>query len=518
MKRLFFFLTAMLICGAMTAQDHYSYNSYAFEKQMIFRAEIFIDGVSQTSDQIEIGAFDGDVCTCTKRISRASATSSYYRANMTIGGNGTYALTFKLYDHENNVELLDYTLRDPENNVCTEFSWQEGTFGTWKNSYKLYFTTTTTQTFTRTVAGYGTNDGGYVLVSSPIGNVAPADVENMIYTAADEVQFYDLYAFDEAYEYEWRNFKAGSFTTLEAGKGYLYANKNNVDLKFTGTPYNGDGKVVLHKTDGSEFAGWNLVGNPFADTAYIDRPFYVMDADGLRILAEQQTGAIYPMHGVFVTTDTDGEEMTFTTTAPTPKSSMVLNVSDSHGSIIDRAIVNFGEGRQLPKFQFDENSTKIFFEQEGRDFAVVSGEAEGSMPVFFKAEENGRYTLDFKTERTSFAYLHLIDNETGEDIDLIETPTYNFAALTTDPVSRFKIIYAKTTTGVNENFAFISDGQIILNGVDNGANVQVIDPLGRIIANGNGIQTVSTKGLSAGVYVIRLINGNKVHTQKIVVE
>ena len=365
---------------------------------------------------------------------------------------------------------------------------------------------------TLSIEGYGDTNGKWYFIASPL-NVDPATVPNLITPATN----YDLFAFDESEANEWRNYKQHPFN-LEPGKGYLYAHKIGGDFTLVGTPYTGNGTVTLQKTDGAEFEGWNLVGNPFTDKAYIDRPFYVMNPDGTGVLAESQTGAIQPMTGIFVTTTTDGEEMTFTTTAPGGKSSLSINVSNNRGNVIDRAIVGFDEGSRLPKFQLDENSTKVFFEQEGNNYAVVYGEAEGSMPLFFKAEENSRYTLDFKAENVDFAYLHLIDNETGEDIDLIQSPSYNFAALTTDDIARFKIVYAKTTTGVSEHFAFISDGQIILIGAESGATIQVIDALGRVVASNNADRAISTEGLSAGVYMIRLINGNIIRTQKIVVE
>ena len=39
--------------------------------------------------------------------------------------------------------------------------------------------------------------------------------------------------------------------------------------------------------------------------------------------------------------------------------------------------------------------------------------------------------------------LHLIDNLTGKDINLLETPEYSFDAKATDNASRFKLVFAK---------------------------------------------------------------------------
>ena len=64
-------------------------------------------------------------------------------------------------------------------------------------------------------------------------------------------------------------------------------------------------------------------------------------------------------------------------------------------------------------------------------------------------------------------------------------------------------------------FAFFSNGNIIVNGE---GMLQVVDMMGRVVLSGDAINRVSTNGMTAGVYVLRLINGDNVKTQKIVIE
>ena len=64
-------------------------------------------------------------------------------------------------------------------------------------------------------------------------------------------------------------------------------------------------------------------------------------------------------------------------------------------------------------------------------------------------------------------------------------------------------------------FAFISNGNIIVNGE---GTLQIIDVMGRVIRCTDVARNVSTSGMTPGVYVLRLINGNDVKTQKIVVK
>jgi hypothetical protein len=370
------------------------------------------------------------------------------------------------------------------------------------------------------VTGYGdgNGNGGYYLIATPFESVDPANVAGM--TDGE----FDLYAFDQAEELEWRNYEAGDGFNLEAGKGYLYAHDTDITLIFTGTPYSGGGEVTLSKAAGANFEGWNLVGNPFNETAYIadGRKFYTMNSEGTDIIVSTNN-SIEAMEGVFVIAGEDGETMTFTTTEPANDNGkgLALDISQGRG-VIDRAIVRFGEGRQLPKFQIRANSTKVYVPQMGEDFAVVNAERAGELPVNFKAGKNGTYTLTisepFSSHLSPFTSLHLIDNLTGVDTDLLETPSYTFEAKVTDYESRFKLVYERKEDSNNDhdNFAYFNNGELIVNGE---GTLQVIDMLGRQLYSRqlSSDFCLLTSDFSTGVYVLRLINGDDVKTQKIVV-
>ena len=72
----------------------------------------------------------------------------------------------------------------------------------------------------------------------------------------------------------------------------------------------------------------------------------------------------------------------------------------------------------------------------------------------------------------------------------------------------------KTSTGSGV-FAYIHNGDIIINGE---GTLQVMDVMGRVIVCRDARPCVSTQGMTPGVYVLRLIQGDKVRTQKIVIE
>ena len=369
------------------------------------------------------------------------------------------------------------------------------------------------------IDGYGTNPGGYYLIATPIGEVNPASVMDSTDVTRSMVSGnYDLYYFDDDQEKEWINYKAGTFN-LEPGKGYLYANKFDIDLVFSGAANTEDIEITLHKSETNGYmAGWNLVGNPYAETAYLadGRDFYTMNSSGTLIVDSITSNSIQRMEGVFVVADHDGETIHFTTTEPTRNDkSLVLNLTQGRG-IVDRAIIRFGEGRTLPKFQIMRNTTKVYIPVDNQDYAVVRSEEVGEMPVSFKAEENGVYTLSFSAQNTEFGYLHLIDNLTGNEVDLLATPSYSFEGKTTDYTSRFKLVYA-TGNATDDNFAFFSNGSFVINN-EGKATLQVIDINGRILSNEtiNGCANVNVNAAS-GVYMLRLVNGDNVKVQKVVV-
>ena len=156
---------------------------------------------------------------------------------------------------------------------------------------------------------------------------------------------------------------------------------------------------------------------------------------------------------------------------------------------------------------------------------MVSAEGQGEMPVNFSADENGTYTLSFSCESVEFSYLHLFDNKTGTDIDLLapeyaEGPiTYTFDATTMDYESRFKLVYATGSSMDGDSFTFLnSNGNFSIFGIEGEATLQVLDVMGRVLSIETFNGSIDKRlDVAPGVYFIRLVNGSDVKTQKIVV-
>ena len=488
---------------------------------MMVTAQIQINGQLVDRATYEVGAFCGDECRGTSLGEGDADLVDFgdlgYFAFMNVMGNNGDIINFYLYDKENSCII---------EGVCnTTITLQNGgEIGTNIFGGDIFVLNFVSEYYTKDIIGYvdESNADRFYLIASPIGEVSPTYVTNML-----NDEGYDLYYFDQAQDLEWINYKGdqangnpGGFN-LEPGVGYLYANRDDVTLYFNGAAYNGNGNVTLVRDDSETtiLKGWNLVGNPFAETAYIEggRDFYVMNEAGTEITPAERN-YIEAMEGIFVVAESNGEGMTFTTTEPNKgREQIVVNVNHNRGTVIDRAIIRFDEENGLPKFQIGKNSTKLYIPENGMDYAVVNAESQGEIALNFRAAENGVYTLSINTEEVKVNYLHLIDNMAGTDTDLLANPSYSFEAKKSDYPTRFKLVFA-TGNSSDDSFAFFSNGNWIISN-EGEATLQVVDALGRILSS----ETISgscSKAIHAapGVYMLRLINGDNMKVQKVVVE
>ena len=377
--------------------------------------------------------------------------------------------------------------------------------------------------FNKDITGYQDDESGWYLIASPISTPITLTEGEGILT-----NDYDLYRFNQSAESEWENWKQTGdhyHFNLESERGYLYANSEDVKLRFTGVPYSGDGTVTLTKTANAEFEGWNLVGNPFTETAYIDRDFYVMNDDGSEIvLAERADNHVDAMEGIFVHADEDGETLTFTTDAPSKGSGqkseqeqLVINLSKGNrGSVIDRAIVRFDSERTMEKLQIFDGSTKLYIPQDGEDYAIVSSDRQNDIPLNFKAKELGQYTISVGTCRgASVPGIKLIDKFEDVIVDLTENSSYTFVGSPTDSQSRFIIQFdgsEHSDCSENSIFAYQNGTDIVVTGE---GELQIFDVMGRMIATQyiNGVGTWRAASAQTGIYILKLNE----KTQKIVV-
>ena len=386
----------------------------------------------------------------------------------------------------------------------------------------------------KNIDGYGTGNDKWAFIASPLvidGGIDPTTIDNL--TTGE----FDLYRLNESTtnsSNEWENYKNPAHTDdfmLVNGQGYLYASQNDVNIVFKGN-FNTDTEmeVALSYTPGSGIAGFNLVGNPFPVNAFASRSYYLMNDAGDAIIATpiSVNEPIAPCTGIIVqaTSEEQNPTITFRTTQPSGWSKGLINITlsqqmDRGNASIDNAFVSFNENDRLGKFIFRTDKAQLYIPQNGKNYAIAVASRESEMPINFKAVQNGVYTLTITPKNTEISYLHLIDNLTGADVDLIQNPSYTFNAQSIDYASRFRLLFS--FNGINENttdedFAFFNGSEWVINNNEN-ATVQIVDLTGRIVVSlDNGTNVISTEGIASGVYMLLLIDGSNVKTQKIVVK
>ena len=369
--------------------------------------------------------------------------------------------------------------------------------------------------------------GGYRLIAPPVFNSLTEPFVSVVSThlmdLPDDYFVNDLYSFNVNYPaQEWRNYKelANNFVNFNWKQGYLfygYYTKVNWQGHIVANTNNSVEIALDYNEAHTYFPGANLIGNPFWAKGYPDMEFYVLNTDGNEVVAATNN-YVGKAKGFFVLAEGPNDTCTVYTEAPNTCRSLNIALSQDC-SLIDAAAIRFNDTKGLAKIQLNPNHTKIYMPFEGKDYAILQGEGLGEMPLNFEAEENGTYTLSFTSKEVNFSYLHLIDNLTGVETNLLANPSYSFEAKTTDYASRFRLVYATGSSVNGDNFGFINSmGNLSIYGIEGVATLQVMDVTGRILSTETFSGSYERKlNVAPGVYMLRLINGNDVKVQKMVI-
>ena len=384
-------------------------------------------------------------------------------------------------------------------------------------------------TVEKEIKGYATREGvastAWNTISSPIAVMTPTNNVSGLLNGA-----YDLYYYDEPTHY-WINHEqaTNNFTTLDAGRGYLYANENDVTLKFNGV-INYD-NVSFDLDASSEYKGllgFNLIGNPFTHDIYMGDNIYSENLviDGYYSLSQEgQWGAvkayenaITPCQGILIQTSKEETiNIVKAAAAPARSAQAALNITVVNEQYEDNAYVLFKEGRSLNKINhMNENIPMVYVIDNNEKFAIANIDDANEIALGFEAMTMGEYTIAVKAQDCKFNSMTLIDNITGEKTNLL-TDSYTFMATTNDEPNRFTLTLNADNDNDND-FIYIHNNEMIINNIEGNGLVQIYDMMGRSVAtyNVSGSANISMETLSNGVYVVRMTDVNGVKTQKVV--
>ena len=412
--------------------------------------------------------------------------------------------------------------------VNDTINWSEGNI-TLEDGAQLVYGNSFPAIVQKRIKAYDADTHAWNLIASPIMEDVVPSIENGFLT--ENENGYALYAYN-ASNNQWVDFKNVPFT-IQYGSGYLYANASDTILQFNGT-VNGSAEPIevglSYYSAHGDMAGCNFIGNPLPCNALVDRSYYILneDSNSLMAIALSSHTPIKPCTGLIVNAKEANETVALRHEMLEPSEQhgyieITAAKSSAQDLVLDNAILSFNDGDDLGKIALFEGAPQVFFTKENKDLAILSIDSTNIQPLKFRVEENGTYTLHFELKDLSLPYLHLIDNITGGNIDLLATPDYTFSANTNNYTSRFKLVF-DPHYGVDEQqnvvFAYYDNGNIIINDIEtcHGASLQIVDMTGRVIRVCTDVaHNVSTDGMAPGIYVLRLKTQSKVLTQKVMI-
>ena len=395
------------------------------------------------------------------------------------------------------------------------------------------------------ISAYTHDDNQTQNYSLSLGNV-----EGLIPTTTETDVFYDLFRYDEE-SATWENQKTANngtgFTSLEAGRGYIYRRSEGTTLTFNGTPNEGGftSSYTITKSSAcpdANLKGFNLIGNPYQHPIQKGRDFDNQSnlADGFYTLKPDGTWYAHPNdfpinigEGILVKVKSRVTASTITLTfsdieaknsgveMPLSKGSadkdLQFTVSSGGHTDVAYAILNAqsDDSEGLPKIaHLAAEAPSLSIHQGGTDYAIahIDGTTQ-AFPLKFRSIIQGNYTLTVNTE-SGFDYLHLIDKVANRDIDLLRQPTYTFKHAGSQPSDRFTVKLSPEGESVGDIFAYQNGDRIVVEGT---GTLQVYDVLGRHLLTheiNSQFSILNSQFPSTGVYILRL-NGK---AQKIVIK
>jgi uncharacterized repeat protein (TIGR02543 family) len=283
------------------------------------------------------------------------------------------------------------------------------------------------------ISAYTENSGWYT-IAVPFASYNPATE----LTTAD----YDLYSYGEA---EWINYKAGNFS-LSAGNGYLYAHNPTVTLRMRGTLNSGDfSQTVSLDYEGSHtnLKGFNLLGNPtaheitFSKTEHVSDGYYYLDDSENWIYT---TSNIVPVgRGFLVKANAEGQTVTLN-----PQVGQKAETNDAYLCFSvgnEKACIKMDEGVSMPLMDSKISSFSLYFTRNQQSYVMLVLDHNSIVELDYEVKHDGEYTLKMEAQSLRLDYLHLLDKQTGTEVDLLASPSYTFKAQTGDDASRFLLMF-----------------------------------------------------------------------------
>jgi hypothetical protein len=249
------------------------------------------------------------------------------------------------------------------------------------------------------------------------------------------------------------------------------------------------------------------------------------------------------MQGFFVNAETNGGSLSMTNNVRVHNNAsnwlknddensgqfrVVVSSTDNIGK--DEVVIETGHetsaGGAVKMFSFVESAPSLYLPKENKNYSISFMQdvpAGTTIPLYFGAGVDGQYELAFTFDYQLYTNVKLSDKESGIITDITENSVYQFVSAKDDNPDRFELLFG--VTGLSDNTAlatlraYVSHGQLTILGETGELNVDILDMQGRVLErravqmDGSYSQPLN---LPAGVYVVRVYNGQAAKSVKVI--
>ena len=371
------------------------------------------------------------------------------------------------------------------------------------------------------------NKTGWQFIASPFTEAA---VDDFVPTQGNN---YDLYRYAGSADEEWDNHKDNhldqSWWYFNPGEGYLasYDKLGEATLRGTlnsGVTYSWDNLTYDNSKDLAKF---HLVGNPFTFNMEWNKVAQTNMVEGYAVLNDNGSGYIYMTEGTvavgdafFVKAKDENPSMSYNAASKATRGEKAnsLNVIATGNAGKDNVVINFaGKSEGFNKLQnFNDAIATVYVAEDGKNYGIYNCDADvQEVELSFNANQMGNYTISIEPNG-KFQTVTLVDRFTGIETNML-VEDYNFTAMSNVNANRFivRMVNGQQTTD-NSHFVYQSGEELILNIQ---GDVQIVDVLGRVVYKGeamNDINRINVSSFNSGAYMVRVMNGNEVKVEKII--
>jgi hypothetical protein len=353
-------------------------------------------------------------------------------------------------------------------------------------------------------------------------------------------------------------------TALNVKQGYVARLENTATLSFASTTINtGNQSISLTRNESSNFAGYNLICNPYPSAVNIES---CVASPELATTIWYRSGAAFPTYNWSLHSGTGSVEIpalqgfwvkinpTYTSGTldmshasrihstqafyKTEAQPNIFRMNVSNGTATDDIVIGFSQGAaeffenfdSEKMFSTDNSIPQLYSLTSDNVKVVINGypelnSVERIVNLGFKTNSAGSFTFN-ATNLTDFdanTSVYLEDTQLGTMQDLRQSASYTFSSAVVDDVNRFKLHFGNMTTAIptvsETSTSVFAANNVVYVTTPKVASIEVYDLLGNLVTSLQSVQGLNKLQLNAetGIYIVKVQTGTQVTTQKVMI-